>query len=412
MARLLSYLLVFLLGFTACAWVVNRLPPYQGTPEAGSAATTLASYHATTAAPSAGDRYSVADAVARVEPAVVNIDTIGRSADEETLEQRLLRRWFGRPQPRRDEGAIRGVASGVIVHPDGYVVTNNHVVSDAEKIRVTLPDKREFEGQIVGTDPEDDLAIVKIDGHKLPIAPMGDSSRLRKGEWVIAIGNPLGFDSTVTVGVVSAERRGPITIEGKTLRNVIQTDAAINQGNSGGALLNLNGELVGINTAIVSTSMTGGSIGIGFSIPINDARPVVTQLIQYGRVLRPWIGIKYEQLSSLAAANEIHRPLGGPPRGGGPDVSASAVEPVSERGVVVKQVAPGSPADEAGLREGDIIRRLDAKLIANSDDVYRFIGAHTPGQRIRIVVQRRGQATALSLRLGQKPSDTDHLFRR
>jgi S1-C subfamily serine protease len=284
------------------------------------------------------------------------------------------------------------------------------VVSDAEKINVTLPDKREYEGQVVGTDPEDDLAVVKIDGHGLPTARMGDSARLRKGEWVIAIGNPLGFDSTVTVGVVSAERRGPFTVEGKTLRNVIQTDAAINQGNSGGALVNLNGELVGINTAIVSTSMAGGSIGIGFSIPINDARPVVSQLIQYGRVIRPWIGIKYEPLAALAAADDAHDASVAASHSGA-DAPADGSTPTG-RGVVVNQVLPGSPADEAGLREGDIIRRLDKALIASSEDVYRFIGAHEPGQRIRVVVQRRGRLTALSLRLGQKPSDTDHLFRR
>src|SRR5262249_17221423 len=148
----------------------------------------------------------------------------------------------------------------------------------ADRISVILPDKRRFDGQVLGTDPEDDLAILKIDGTHLPTAPMGDSTRLRKGEWVIAIGNPLGFESTVTVGVVSAERRGPFTVEGKTLRHVIQTDAAINQGNSGGALVNLGGELIGINTAIVSTSAAGGSIGIGFAIPVNDARPIVAQL--------------------------------------------------------------------------------------------------------------------------------------
>jgi serine protease Do len=404
MVRFLSYTSVFVLGFTACAIVVNRLPPYQGVPAAAPASASLASFRATTPPPLVGERYSVADAVARVEPAVVNIDTVGRSPRRDSWEQRWLRRWFGRPQPREEEeNPTRGVASGVIVSKDGYVLTNNHVVDDSERILVTLPDKRRFEGQVVGTDPEDDLAIVKIDGQNLPIAPMGNSTQLRKGEWVIAIGNPLGFESTVTVGVVSAERRGPFSVEGKVLRNVIQTDAAINQGNSGGALVNLDGELIGINTAIVSTSLAGGSIGIGFAIPINDARPVVNQLIQYGRVLRPWIGIVYEPVPAPeseelpdhdAAPGRLFRRTG------------------AGRGVVVKQVLPDSPADKAGLREGDIIRRLDSSPVRGSEDVYAFMSRHTPGQRVRVIVHRRGQPTTLSLRLGQKPRDLDRLFRR
>src|SRR6266852_6379944 len=287
-------MLVFILGFTACAVIVNRLPPYQGTPPVASTAPALATYHAPAVLKSEA-RYTIADAVTRVEPAVVSIDTVGHAPERETLEQLWLRRWFGRPPVRRDDSAVHGVASGVMVRTDGYVLTNNHVVEDAEHVIVTLPDKRRFDGQILGTDPEDDLAIVKIDGRGFPIAPLGDSARLRKGEWVIAIGNPLDFQNTVTVGVVSAQRDGPFTVEGKTLRHVIQTDAAINQGNSGGALVNLSGELIGINTAIVSTSSAGGSIGIGFAIPVNDARPVIAELIRYGRVIRPWIGIAYDQ---------------------------------------------------------------------------------------------------------------------
>src|SRR5229473_6295146 len=285
-------MLVFILGFTACAVIVNRLPPYQGTPPVASTAPSLATYRAPAVLKSEA-RYTIADAVTRVEPAVVSIDTIGHTPARESLEEMWLRRWFGRPPPHREDGAIHGVASGVIVTADGYVLTNNHVVEDSERLIVTLPDKRRFDGQVLGTDPEDDLAIVKIDGRGFPTAPLGDSARLRKGEWVIAIGNPLDFQNTVTVGVVSAQRDGPIPVEGKTLRHVIQTDAAINQGNSGGALVNLSGELIGINTAIVSTSSAGGSIGIGFAIPVNDVRPVIRELIRYGRVMRPWIGIRY-----------------------------------------------------------------------------------------------------------------------
>jgi S1-C subfamily serine protease len=395
-------MLVFVLGFAACAFVVNRLPPYQGTSPAASTATSLATYRPSTALRS-GDRYTIADAVTSVEPAVVNIDTVGRAPERESLEQLWLRRWFGRPPTRRDDSAVHGVASGVIVRPDGYVLTNNHVVEDAERVIVTLPDKRRFDGQILGTDPEDDLAIVKIDGRDFPTAPLGDSARLRKGEWVIAIGNPLDFQNTVTVGVVSAQRDGPFTVEGKTLRHVIQTDAAINQGNSGGALVNLSGELIGINTAIVSTSSAGGSIGIGFAIPVNDARPVIADLIRYGRVIRPWMGIRYASAPVKAPAGAIPGLLSDAV----PDPHASG-----NAGVVVDKVLHGSPAQEAGLHEGDVIHRLDSTTVDGTEDVYAFMSHHIPGQRIRVLVRRQGHPLALSVRLGQKPHDADLQFRR
>jgi S1-C subfamily serine protease len=394
-------MLVFVLGFTACAVVVHRLPPYQGAPPIARAAPSLASFRPSTVL-KVGDRYTIADAVARVEPAVVSIDTVGRAPERETLEELWLRRWFGRPSPHRDDSAVHGVASGVIVGAEGYVLTNNHVVEDAERVIVTLPDKRRFDGQILGTDPEDDLAMVKIEGHGFPTAPMGNSAGLRTGEWVIAIGNPLDFQNTVTVGVVSAEREGPFPVEGKTLRHVIQTDAAINQGNSGGALVNLSGELIGINTAIVSTSSAGGSIGIGFAIPVNDARPVIADLIRYGQVIRPWMGIRYAAAPVTAPAGELPSPV----TDAGPDLHSK-----QNAGVVVDKVLRGSPADEGGLRGGDVIHRLDSTPVDGTEDVYAFMSHHSPGQRIRVLVRRQGRPLALSVRLGQKPLDADVQFR-
>jgi S1-C subfamily serine protease len=402
-ARLFTHTLIFCLGFTACAFVVNRMPPYQGAPSPGVPTTSLASYQPSRPLPSRAERYSVADAITRVEPAVVNIDTVGRSSLRGGWERFWLRRWFGRPVPRRDDSPVHGVASGVIVSRDGYVLTNNHVVDDADRILVTLPDQRSFDAQVVGTDVEDDLAILKIDGHNLPTAPLGNSARLRKGEWVIAIGNPLGFESTVTVGVVSAERRGPFSVEGKVLRHVIQTDASINQGNSGGALVNLDGELVGINTAIVSTSSAGGSIGIGFAIPVNDIRPVIAQLIRYGRVLRPWIGIKYEPAPDGSLASDSERPAF-------PEIGFSR-RSARGKGVLIREVLPGSPAAEAGLRQGDIIRRLGPTPVAGTEDVYTFIARHTPGQHVSVVVRRAGQSRTLTLRLGNKPRDAERQLR-
>jgi S1-C subfamily serine protease len=198
---------------------------------------------------------------------------------------------------------------------------------------------------------------------------------------VVALGNPLGLGSTATVGVVSAARRGPFTVEGRTLRSVIQTDAAINQGNSGGALVNLDGDLVGINTAILSTSFAGGSIGIGFAIPINDAWPVVQQLVRSGRVVRPWIGIVYETAAGKEAWQETN------PR----------------KGVVVRRVLQGSPAAAAGLTAGDVVRRLGSTPIADRADIFEFIGRHSPGDMVEVSVQRGTIAKSFRLRLAQKP---------
>jgi len=386
MNRFASYVAVFVLGFGLCAYIIHRMPPYQGA--APPTVTSLASYRPATSLPPITDRYTVADAVAQVEPAVVNIDTIGKAPAEPesgNFEDRWLRRFFGSPRARRPETAPRGVASGVIISADGHVLTNHHVIEDAERIRITLPDQRRFEGTVVGSDPDSDLAIVKINGQGLPTARLGDSARLRKGEWVVAIGNPLGFESTVTVGVVSAARRGTFTVEGKRLHSVIQTDAAINQGNSGGALVDLDGRLVGINTAIVSTPLSGGSIGIGFAIPINDARPVVAQLMHSGRVTRPWIGIRYEPLLDPQ------------------DAVWSDVPADDRRGVVVREVFETSPAASAGLRAGDVIRRLDRTPIDDSEDVVEFVQRHSPGDAISIAVVRGGRLKSVKLRLSQRP---------
>jgi serine protease DegQ len=333
----------------------------------------------------ARDRYLVADAIARVEPAVVAIDTVGRAPQEGrgAPEERFMWRFFGRPDRPSDAPSPRGVASGVLISADGTVVTNNHVVMDTRRIIVKLADQRRFEGVVLGADREADLAVIKIRGKNLPHAVLGDSSKLRKGEWVVALGNPLGLGSTATVGVVSASRRGPLPVEGRLLQSVIQTDAAINQGNSGGALVNLDGELVGINTAILSTSFSGGSIGIGFAIPVNDAWPIVRQLIRTGRVVRPWIGIQY----ASAAGDDEWQSLR--PR----------------RGVIVSKILEDSPAAGSGLAPGDVICRLGATPVAETADVHAFISHHSPGDVIEVSVLRRGAAKSFRLRLAQRPDE-------
>jgi serine protease DegS len=394
MTRLYSYVLTFVAGFAACAWIIHRLPPYQGPPPAMATFTGYSpgSQDRTQRLPAVRERSLVGDAIARAEPAVVNIDTVGRAAagGRGGSGDRFLWRFFGRPGPAPDGPRARGIASGVLIDANGTIVTNNHVVADAERILVTLAEGRKFEGVVVGADPDADLAIVKIPGKGLPYAAVGDARALRKGDWVVALGNPLGLGSTATVGVVSASRRGPVEVEGRTLQSVIQTDAAINQGNSGGALVNIEGELVGINTAILSTSFAGGSIGIGFAIPINDAWPIVRQLLRNGRVIRPWIGIQYE-------------PAGG-------ENAWQSTE--TRRGVLVTRVLRGSPAAAAGVEAGDVIRRLGPVPVESTSDIFQFVTRHSPGETVSVQVQRAGITHTLRLRLAQKPDQVSDMLTR
>lgn len=392
--RLYSYILTFIAGFAACAWIIHRLPPYQGTPPAVATFTGYSpgGLNSSARLRAADERGRVSDAIARAEPAVVNIDTVGRAAPggRGGAGDRFLWRFFGRPGPSPEGPRARGIASGVLIDPNGTIVTNNHVVADAERILVTLADGRKFEGIVVGTDPDSDLAIVKIPGKGLPSVTLGDARALRKGDWVVAMGNPLGLGSTATLGVVSASRRGPVEVEGRTLQSVIQTDAAINQGNSGGALVNVAGELVGINTAILSTSFAGGSIGIGFAIPVNDAWPIVRQLLRNGRVIRPWIGIQYE-------------PAGG-------DDAWQSTE--TRTGVLITRVLRGSPAAEAGLENGDVIRRLGPMPVESTSDIFQFVARHSPGETVAVQVQRGKATRTVRLRLAQKPDRVSEVMTR
>jgi S1-C subfamily serine protease len=389
MKRLYSHVLAFVTGFAACAWIIHRLPPYQGSSAAVATFTGYSPGGRAARLPSPREHGMASDAIARAEPSVVNIDTVGRAAPGRGgASDRFLWRFFGRPGPAPEGPRARGIASGVLIDPNGTIVTNNHVVADAERILVTLADGRKFEGTVVGTDVDSDLAIVRIPGKNLPHAAIGDVRSLRKGDWVVALGNPLGLGSTATVGVVSASRRGPVEVEGRTLQSVIQTDAAINQGNSGGALVNIAGELVGINTAILSTSFAGGSIGIGFAIPINDAWPIIRQLLRSGRVIRPWIGIQYEPAGGENAWQSTETP----------------------RGVHVTRVLRGSPAAAAGLATGDVIRRLGTMPVESTSDVFRFVARHSPGETVAVQVRRGNATRTLRLRLAQKPDQVTDLL--
>ena len=334
------------------------------------------------------------DLVEQVGPSVVNIRTLEKTAargeqnnapDEEMQE--FFRRFFGVPmpspnQPRQqrpnrqqqpEEEQPRGVGSGFILSSDGYVMTNAHVVDGADQVIVTLPDKREFKARIVGADKRTDVAVVKIEAIGLPAVKVGDVSRLKVGEWVMAIGSPFGLDNTVTAGIVSAKQRDT----GDYLP-FIQTDVAINPGNSGGPLINMRGEVVGINSQIYSRS--GGFMGISFAIPIDEAVRVSDQLRATGRVQRGRLGVQIDQVSK-----EVAESLG----------LAKA------QGALVRGVEQGSPAEKAGLEAGDIILRFDGKAIEKSSDLPRIVGATKPGTRSAMQIWRRGATRDVSITVGE-----------
>jgi len=267
------------------------------------------------------------------------------------------------PEERRISG------SGFIIRKDGYIVTNAHVVTDAERIQVKLSDGRSFRARVVGTDPDTDIALIKIDGQtRLPVAPLGNSASLRMGEWVCAIGNPLGYEHTVTVGVVSAVGRAFPVTNGRN-NDMIQTDAAINPGNSGGPLLNVRGEVIGMNTAIITNSQTEGNIGIGFAVPINTIHDLLPQL-RTGKITRGRIGV-----SVIAVPREAYQDFG-----------------LKERkGAVVAQVPSSGPAAKAGIEPGDVIVEYNGRPIANNDELVKMVVATRPGTSVPVKVLRNRQ---------------------
>ena len=327
-----------------------------------------------------------------LRPAVVNISTTqqihqGRQPStpfrgprgEDDPFQEFMRRFFGEGPSRPHQAQSLG--SGFIIHPDGFIVTNNHVVENAESVEVRLSDDRKFKATIVGRDPKTDLAVLKIeppDG-SLPVAQLGDSDKLRAGQWAIAIGNPFGLDRTVTIGHISATGRTHVGVT--TYEAFIQTDASINPGNSGGPLLNIEGKVIGINTAIVSSGQ-----GIGFSIPINMAREIMTQLISKGRVVRGWLGIVIQELTpELAEGFGVKK----------------------DTGVLIADVMKGSPAEKAGLRSGDIIVEFDGSPTKSVTELQKRVAAVEPGREAPLLVIRDKVSTPLAVKIGEQPSDEE-----
>ena len=327
--------------------------------------------------------------VERVGPSVVNIRTMERgranapgAGEVDPSMEEFFRRFGipmpGRPGPRSgprgdDEPQQRGVGSGFILSADGFIMTNAHVVDGADEVLVTLTDKREFKARIIGADKRTDVAVVKIDAAGLPFVKIGDVNRLKVGEWVMAIGSPFGLENSVTAGIVSAKQRDT----GDYLP-FIQTDVAINPGNSGGPLLNLRGEVVGINSQIYSRS--GGFMGISFAIPIDEAMRVSDQLRTNGRVIRGRIGVQIAPVTKeVAEAIGLGKPTG----------------------ALVQSVEAGGPADKAGVEAGDIITRVDGKVVEKSGDLPRLVGGTRPGSKATLQIFRRGATKELSVTVGE-----------
>jgi serine protease Do len=295
----------------------------------------------------------------------------------------FFRRFFNKPFPEerhRNYRSITGQGSGFIISNDGYILTNNHVAGGADEVIVTLYDGREFEAKVIGSDPQSDVAVIKIDIKNLPTIPLGDSDTLEVGEWVLAVGNPFGLSHTLTSGIVSAKGRSSIGIT--DYEDFIQTDAAINPGNSGGPLINLDGEVVGINTAIFSQS--GGYMGIGFAIPINMVKDIRDQLIENGSVVRGYLGIYIQDLTS-----ELVR----------------SFELKDNKGVLISQVTKGSPADKAGLRQGDIIIEFDDKPVEKVGSFRNSVAFKVPGLNEKLIILRDGKPKTISIEIGKLPSN-------
>ena len=377
--------LVFAQTATVCLaalFVVSTLKP-EWLPSRGAApqpavlATVQTEAVSAAAGPTRAESYY--DAVRRSSPAVVNIFSSKevRAPRNPLLNDPLFRRFFGE-QFGDDTQRATSLGSGVIVSPAGYILTNHHVVEAADEIEVALSDGKKLLAKVVGNDPETDLAVLRVNAEKLPAITLGESDQLRVGDSVLAIGNPFGVGQTVTAGIVSALGRSGLHIN--TFENFIQTDAAINPGNSGGALVDARGNLVGINTAIYSRS--GGSMGIGFAIPVSTAKMVMEQIIRSGTVTRGWIGVEVQEITpALAESFKL------------PDA----------RGAIIAGVLRDGPADKAGVKPGDVLTVIGGAPVSDPQNMLNLVAALQPGSAVKLKIRRQAQALELSVMVGRRP---------
>ncbi|AFY86000.1 MULTISPECIES: HhoA/HhoB/HtrA family serine endopeptidase [Chroococcidiopsis] len=387
--QLSTYVLAIVIGvfLSGCLWVL----PSQADPVPQATISQAATPAAPTQKAAIQPNSFVTAAVNRVGQAVVRIDTertITRRLPDPFSDDPFFRRFFGENFPQQlPPERLQGLGSGFIVDSSGEILTNAHVVAQADKVTVTLKDGRVLEGQVQGVDEVTDLAAIKVNGKNLPVAPLGDSSSVQVGDWAIAVGNPLGLDNTVTLGIVSTLKRSSaqVGIPDKRL-DFIQTDAAINPGNSGGPLLNDRGEVIGINTAIRADGM-----GIGFAIPIDKAKAIKDRLIRGEQVAHPYIGVQMETLTPSLARQNNSDPN-------------SAIQIPEVNGVLVVRVLPNSPAAAAGLRRGDVIVQVDGQTITKAEQLQSLVEDTQVGQAIQVKVRRGDRTQQLSVRTGELQS--------
>jgi serine protease DegQ len=356
---------------------IGRAPTRIGIGEPGRAVPVLQAPGSALGAPAPG---SYREAAGRAKPAVVNILTSKALREAHPLlKDPFFRRFFGDKMPPQEQMASLG--SGVIVSADGYILTNYHVIEGADEIEVGLADGRKAAASIVGTDPETDLAVIRIKADKLPVIVLGDPNDARVGDVVLAIGNPFGVGQTVTLGIISALGRNNLHIN--HFENFIQTDAAINFGNSGGALVDTRGNLLGINSAIYS--QTGGSVGIGFAIPVSTAKTVLDSIVKHGQVVRGWIGIESQDITpELADSFGLAR----------------------DSGAIIAGVVRGGPADRAGMRPGDILLSVNGKKVSSTNDMLNLIADLPPGGKSQMTVMRKNREATLAVTVGRRPRQT------
>ncbi|GAB4462346.1 MAG: HhoA/HhoB/HtrA family serine endopeptidase [Elainellaceae cyanobacterium] len=344
-------------------------------PAAGSAPSAAAAF-------ASGGSNFIASAAERVGPAVVRIDS-SRTVTQripEAFNDPFFRRFFGEEGLPPSSRVQQGIGSGVVIDPSGLIITNAHVVEGADRVTVTLSDGRTFEGKVLGGDRVTDVAVIKVEGDRLPTATLGNSDQIRPGEWAIAIGNPLGLNSTVTAGIISATGRSSAQVGIPDQRaSFIQTDAAINPGNSGGPLLNERGEVIGINTAIRANAQ-----GLGFAIPINTAKRIADQLIATGRVDHPYLGVQMVNLTPELKQNINEDPN-------------SPIRVQEDRGVLVVRVQNNSPAARAGVRAGDVITKVGQESVTASEQVQRVVENSRIGNPLAVEVRRNGQVVTLNI---------------
>jgi len=331
---------------------------------------------------------SLADVAETVKPSVVNISTTKTISMKDHplgdfMDDPFFKKFFGDklyPHGEKKQYKSSALGSGVIVTSDGYILTNNHVVQDVDEIKVVLHNRNELPGKVIGNDPKSDLAIIKVDAKDLPAITMGSSEKMKVGELVIAVGNPFSLGHTITMGIVSAVGRSNVGIA--EYENFIQTDAAINPGNSGGALVNVHGELIGINTAIFSTS--GGYMGIGFAIPSDIAKTNMQSIIKHGKVVRGWLGVQIQNIT---------------------DDLAKHFDIKEDKGALVTNILSGTPAEKAGFQRGDIIVEFNGKTVVDTNDLRNKVAATLPGTEVNIKVIREGKETDIPVTIGEQTGD-------